>query len=668
MRFVEHRWTPVAVLAAAMAATVFVYWNGLRGPFLFDDFANLPALGEFGRLDSVDKILRYLTSGFADPLGRPLAMASFLLDANQWPAEPFAFKRTNLLIHLFNGVLVYALLARLGAVAADAARARLAAALAAAAWLLHPLLVSTTLYVVQREAMLTATFVLLGLIVYVAGRSRLAEGRRGGTLLMLLGIGGGTLLAMLCKANGILLPLLALVLEITLLQALLQPTDAATRRLRLLRWLLLYLPSLTLLLLLLALTPSYIETAETYRSWSLGERLMTQPRVVLGYLKLLLLPRPFSPGLLNDSIELSRGWLTPGSTLPALVFIVLCIGVALRWRTRYPRCAAAVLFFFAGHLLESSVVPLEMYFEHRNYLPAALLFWPVAALAVRPGERLAARLGLAVLVLAGFAFMTRVHANLWSDGYRQAVVWAGLMPESPRAQANAAQFEISAGRPDAAEQRVRSALRLHPDEPQLTLNLIGARCALGTLDDADVELAARSVRTAPQPGELLSRWSDAYLEGGAACSRFTGAHLSRLVDAAVANPRHNSSVEQQQILATLQGRIRLLEHDGAGAHEAFDRALKLRPTPAAALRHAALMASQGYACEALRHLDAFDALKAQVPRPRPGIAMLHTYLLRRQNYWVQEFAQLRATIEEEIRGAGKDAAGCRASGAGVEPT
>src|SRR6185369_4769326 len=126
---------------------------GLRGGFLFDDFANLPALGAFGPIDNVATFLYYITSGSADPTGRPLALLSFLIDARNWPADPAPFKRTNLLLHLLNGALLGWLLLRLGkALALDATRATIAAVFGSALWLLHPLLVSTVLYIVQREA------------------------------------------------------------------------------------------------------------------------------------------------------------------------------------------------------------------------------------------------------------------------------------------------------------------------------------------------------------------------------------------------------------------------------------------------------------------------------------------------------------------------------------
>ncbi len=72
------------------------------GDFLFDDFGNLPTLGATGPVDNWPTFWRYLTSGIADPTGRPIALLSFLADAQNWPTDPYPFKRTNLLLHLIN--------------------------------------------------------------------------------------------------------------------------------------------------------------------------------------------------------------------------------------------------------------------------------------------------------------------------------------------------------------------------------------------------------------------------------------------------------------------------------------------------------------------------------------------------------------------------------------
>ncbi len=106
----------IAILATAACACVALalaaYWPGLHGGFLFDDFANLPALGSSGPIDNWPAFWRYITSGTNDPFGRPLTLLTFLLDAHDWPADPFPFKRTSLILHLANGALLALLLAR----------------------------------------------------------------------------------------------------------------------------------------------------------------------------------------------------------------------------------------------------------------------------------------------------------------------------------------------------------------------------------------------------------------------------------------------------------------------------------------------------------------------------------------------------------------------------
>src|SRR6185437_13625316 len=206
-----------------MALTWIACAPGLHGSFLFDDYSNLPTLGATGPIDHWTTFWRYITSGTADPTGRPLTLLTFLIDAHNWPADPYSFKRTNLILHLLNGGLLALLLGRMSRDAfklADRNRVDLAAAIGAGFWLLHPLFVSTTLYIVQREAMLPATFTLLGLLAWLHGRRAMLQGHRwGGAVWIGVGLGGCTLLGVLSKANGILLPALALVVEYVFLRA-----------------------------------------------------------------------------------------------------------------------------------------------------------------------------------------------------------------------------------------------------------------------------------------------------------------------------------------------------------------------------------------------------------------------------------------------------------------
>ena len=509
MRYYTAHW--VLVIGVLLVACL-AYAPGLHGDFLFDDFANLPSLGAAGAIDSWPKFWLYLSSGTADPTGRPLTLLTFLLNAQNWPANAYPFKCTNLLIHLVNGALLYALLIQLGQLLViDTRRCRTAALLGSALWLLHPLLVSTTLYVVQREAMLPATCVLAGLLIWLHGREQLFKAHVGsGILWSVIGLGGFTLLGVLTKANGILLPLYALLIEWILLTPRRPTSDVRARRIqRMLRLLLAVIPSTAVCAYLIWVGVRGIITAETgIRPWTIGQRLLTEPRVLMDYLSLLWLPRPFSSGLFNDQYVVSTGLLHPLTTLLALMAVATLMGGAWFVRHRYPALALATLFFFAGQLIESTSLPLELYFEHRNYVPALLMFWPLGLWLADLRTQAMLKRGLMIALPLGLAVMTYARAELWGNVQTQALVWARINPDSPRAQANAAQIEMQTGRPLDAARRLEAVLAEHPDQVQLAFNLIGARCLTGGVSPHDIVAARITMQRTSNPGSLFAHWFD----------------------------------------------------------------------------------------------------------------------------------------------------------------
>jgi len=653
---------PIAALCAASSLVLIlllgwlVYRPGLNGGFLFDDFVNLPSLGYYGRVDNWTAFWLYLTSGGADPTGRPVALLSFLIDANDWPADPYSFKRTGVLLHLLNGALLTGLLLRLGRAARYQA-AVAAAILGAALWLLHPYLVSTTLYVVQRETILACTFVLAGLLGYVHGRERAAHGHKRGVWLAGISIGACTVLATLSKANGILLPLLALVIESVLLAPAhrMQNPNTARAFARMVR-LVLVVPSLLFGAFLAWKTWSgFVDGMPAMRTWTLGQRLLTEPRVLMDYLNWLWLPRAFSPGLFNDTMAVSTGLFSPVSTALCLLAIIALLAGAWRWRRRFPAVSLAILFYFAGHLLESTVVPLELYFEHRNYLPSVLLFWPLAlwlsAHGSPRGDRLrVVRVALAIVLPIMLAALTYLHADLWGNVRDQMVLWAARNPDSPRAQATVAQVELARGEVATAATRLQRALKLRPDEIQLALNLLSAKCAAGELSEVDVEDTAFALRTNWNVGRVGSEWFSHALNVASqgTCKGLSLDVVERLLKASAENPRaqHMASRFVQDRLH-MQARIALLRHQNDRALELFDAALDADPNPGTALEQAAILAAAGQPALGLHHLD---HLAQEPPAAAPTLSMqaLHAWLMSKTGYWENEIAQLRATLAQDL--------------------
>ena len=650
-----HARAIACAVVALLALAVACYWPGLDGTFLFDDFVNLNALGNMGPIDDGAALARYLTTASGDPTGRPLSLASFLIDARDWPADPAPFLRTNLILHVLIGAALFMLLRRLGRVLAEGrgtpvASADWAAVFGMGAWLLHPLLVSTTLYVVQREAMLPALFTVLGILAYLRGRDRHATDG-GGLGWIAVGIGACGVLAILSKANGVLLPVLVLVLEATVLRA--NPRLLAdlqgSRRLRgwLAFWLL--LPALVVAAYL-ASQMLHLFDPVWNRTWTRAERLLTQPRILLDYLGLLLVPRVVTAGLFNDSFAVSTGLFSPPSTLPSVLVVLGLLALAWATRRRAPALSAALAFFFAGHLLESTVVALELYFEHRNYLPSMLLFWAIAWWAAHEPRLERARPVVALLAIALLASTLRSRAELWSQPVLQAKLWALAAPQSARAQSHASMLEISAGQSEQAARRMRAAWQADPLDLQIALNFANTACeVVGLTPDENRRLADTFART-PDNGTIAPRWLEKAVKVAALhqCKGFGLDNVDRFAASALDNPALNTIPGRRMDLLSVRGMVAIERGEPLRALALFDQALVQWPNPSTAARQSAALASRGWPRLGLRHLDYYDTIKPREPHPRPGMAMLREWVLERQGYWANEEAQLRRKMHEDI--------------------
>lgn len=654
----------LALLAAILALTWFAYRPGLSGAFLFDDLGSLPKLGASGPVENWAAFWRYITSGTADPTGRPLALLSFLIDARNWPADPYPFKVTNVILHLINGTLLACVLWKLGRIlvfsslpdeerskgglfSSDTRSVTIAALFGAGAWLLHPLLVSTTLYVVQREAMLPATFALIGMLGWMASREALARGHRGRALIgFALSAWLCTLLAVLSKANGALLPLLLLLTEWIVLSRRPMPDVQTQRSLKFAITLFLIVPSVLLIAYLLAVIPGYVGTTPAVRGWTLGQRLLTEPRALTDYLWLLIVPHAYSSGLFNDAFPVSADWLQPASTLPCIALILALIATGFALRKRFPALSLALLFYFAAQIMESGWVPLELYFEHRNYVPAMLLFWPIGLALGYPGTLRFLRTTAAAAILILLAMLTAQRATLWGNAFRQAQIWAAFNPDSARAQTSAALYDLQSGRPRLAAARLRLAMPLHPDDLQIPVNLITAECKLGAVRPETLAAARAALADDRAGGEVAFNWFGDALNSVEKheCSGLDYATLQDMLDAAGHNPYWQKHAGLRANLLHLEGTLALAQHRPTEALQDFNAALAQLPDAGVALSQAATLASTGYPRLGVEHLDYLDILPAS-NRAGFNMAHVHAWVLRRQDYWPHEIAYLRKMLD-----------------------
>lgn len=638
-------------LAALLFATWLAYRPGITGVFLLDDFSNLQALGTWGPMIHWDALWRYLTSGISDPTGRPLSLLSFLLDAQDWPAVPTPFKVTNILLHMLNGTLLcWAMLKLARRRGICDRRAALAALIGSGVWLVHPLFVSTTLYVVQREAMLPATFTFIGMICWCAGRDAFDAGKTSRAVAwMLVGAWICTFLATLCKANGILLPLLLVVAEMTVMHTAGRGPLLNRRTRRNVTIILLGLPLAILTAYLAYLLPAAIRMSPALRGWTVGQRLLSEPRILTEYLRLLWVPQATSFGAFNDQIQVSRGWLEPWTTLPSMIFIAGLLVAGLLARRRFPILAFAVLFYFAGQLLESSFVPLELAFEHRNYLPAAFMFWPLALWLTAPKTRPMIGRTVAVVMLFGLAFMTWTRAGVWGNLQLQARLWGRINAYSPQAQSFSAAVEAADGDIPGALTTLREASIRMPDQPQITLTLVTIECQSSAIDPQSWQRALYSLNHTNTGWNNIANWFLTTLPD-AMTHRCAGLTLARLTEA-LASVKSNQSFmhwhRHDLAFRRVDAIFLMANHQPQRALAAFNSILSDYPSAERALEQAQSLSAFGYPNLALRHLDYFATLPDRSPS---GIGMprIHAWVLQKQNWWAPQLTKFRNHLEANI--------------------
>jgi len=317
-----RRFAPVFLLLS-LAATFLIYQRGLSGAFVFDDGPNIIHNSGIAINDlKLPTLKQAAFSGSSGPMMRPISMLSFAANYYATGLNPYYFKLTNLVIHLFNGIGVFALTALLLSFYRKRFEPDLPVTYAqwlslavATAWLLHPLNLTSVLYIVQRMTSLSAFFSIWGLVVFVWGRARLHEGKNG-VLPILASMLLFTPLAALSKENGLLLPVFMLVAEAALF--IFYAEKPAARRFLIGFYVLFLAIPAAAAIIYGAMHLDDLLAGYRTRGFTLPERVMTEARVVWFYIWQILLPSNAQMGLHHDDIAVSRGLFQPVSTALSL--------------------------------------------------------------------------------------------------------------------------------------------------------------------------------------------------------------------------------------------------------------------------------------------------------------------------------------------------------------
>lgn len=450
------RYETLFLLSLALLV-ILIYANTLGSPFVFDSRNNIESNPHI-RISKINLNDLAEAAFKSNAKQRPLSNISFALNYYLHGYNVVGFHVVNMLIHISTGFLLYLFIK--STLCTPALRSRYGNYLwisffTAAVWMVHPLQTQSVSYIVQRMNSLCAMFYILSILLYA--RFRLSGQQRHKWWLFSGCILAG-ILALASKQIAATLPVFIIAYEWYFFRDL----D--------LKWLKNHIPLLAGGILLAAVIALALLGSnpldgilEGYkgRNFTPAQRLLTEPRVVIFYLSLLLWPHPSRLNLDHD-FALSNSLVDPLTTLFAILTITALIGLAVATARRQRLLSFCIVWFFGNLVIESSIISLEIIFEHRVYLPS-MMFSLIVILAVyrwlKPKWLQAAL--LCAMVTIG-AVWTYERNAVYSD---RITFWQDCVNKSPRKARphnNLGVALADQGDHDEAIKKYHKALQLDP--------------------------------------------------------------------------------------------------------------------------------------------------------------------------------------------------------------
>lgn len=348
-----------------------LYYASFNGPFMLDDFFHI-VNNKYLQNNNIS--LSALVESANTFQSRPLSMYTiyfnYLLDG----LNPYGYKLANFLLHFVNFLLIYKLTTLLTSLA-NLKNAQLISFIVAFIWLIHPFNLSSVSYVIQRMTLLAVLFSLIAMIMYIKAR-KTEHRNKLQYAISIISVLIPTVLAISSKQSGILIFVYISLIEISFFLS----KNSVNHKYKSYRSILITLFTITLLACVLI---SFTELVNGYsqRSFTLSERLLTQTRVIFIYISNIIFPLLDNMGIYNDHIIISENLLNPVSTLISILTLSIIFLILILKGQYYKHLSFGVLLFFGSHIIESTVLPLELYYEHRNYLASfGIIFFIVTAL------------------------------------------------------------------------------------------------------------------------------------------------------------------------------------------------------------------------------------------------------------------------------------------------
>jgi Flp pilus assembly protein TadD len=472
------------LLIVLMVVIAFsIYAKTLTGDFIFDDHPNIRD-NPYVRLTEIS-LQSLIKAGIKSPANnRPVPNISFALNYYFHRHNMVGYHLVNILIHAINGILLYLFIKntfQTPALRSQHKHYLQIAFFAALIWLVHPLQTQSVSYIVQRMNSMAAMFYLLSLLFYIEARNTDAKQRR---IVLFTACSLSAILAFGSKENATTLPFFIFLYEWYFFQKL-----STT-------WLKRMLPILlTIVVLAIAISFVYLGanplerlfSSYTYREFTMVQRVLTQFRIVIFYISLIFWPHPSRLNLDHDFTP-SNSLIDPLTTLLSALAICGFIAIAILIAKKQRLVSFCILWFLGNLVIESSVIGLEMVFEHRTYLPSMMVIVISVVLVDRCIRRQWLKPAILMLVAAALAIGAYQRNDVW---LHPLTIWKDSTRKSPRKARpynNLGAALGDYGQHEKAVEYYRKALQINPAYAEAHGNLGYDLAVLGNLSEAEKHL------------------------------------------------------------------------------------------------------------------------------------------------------------------------------------
>jgi len=487
--------------------SILAYSNTFGSPFVFDDHVNIllnPAIKLSAlSLESIRNV-----SLLSPNKNRLLPNLSFALNYYVDGFNVFGFHLINISIHIATAFTFFLLAANTLQLARVGGRAKEIAFAAALLWAVHPLQTNGVTYIVQRMTSMATLFFLLSLLCYI--KARIQDHKDIKKVLLFAASFFFGIMALLSKENSGMLPVMIVGYELFFLRGF--GTGGKDRK----KIFLLYAAGLLLFIIISFLflgdrPLEHIFSGYGARDFTPGQRLLTETRIVFHYLTLLILPLPSRLNLAYD-FPLSTGLLSPSQTLLAILGLIAMVTLIFHLYRRDRLTAFAIFWFLGNLLIESTLIPLELIFEHRMYMPSMFLILAAMAWCYRLAlnKTYKARVPVIAIVLI-FSFFTWQRNNAWHNEIR---LWTDVVNKSPqlaRAYVNLGKAYEIQNEHGQAEKILLQAIKLDPKEGAAFVNLGRVYERQNRLDEALLTLQKGLGAEKPKTAQLYNNMAVVYI-------------------------------------------------------------------------------------------------------------------------------------------------------------